>query len=101
MPTAIPIAELEDFALELATTAGAIARSHFRKPLTIDNKQATVLDPVTTADRAIERVLRDALVARYTDLGIVAVARGSRPAGPAPTRFGDSIDGTTPCRNVP
>src|SRR5690606_18559000 len=94
MPTAIPIAELEDFALELATTAGAIARAHFRKPLKIDNKQATGFDPVTTADRAIERVLRDAIVARYPDHGIVAEEEGARAASSPYTWYIDPTDGT-------
>ena len=52
------LAELEDFALELAETAGGIARAHFRQPITIENKGGSVYDPVTNADRAIERVLQ-------------------------------------------
>ena len=52
------IVELEDFALELARTAGGIAHAHFRQPITVENKGANAFDPVTNADRAIERVLR-------------------------------------------
>ena len=54
----IAIVELEDFALELARTAGGIAHAHFRQPITVENKGADAFDPVTNADRAIERVLR-------------------------------------------
>ena len=54
------ILELEDFALELARTSGAIAHAHFRRSFTIENKGGSAFDPVTSADRAIERVLRDA-----------------------------------------
>ena len=61
----IDILELEDFALELAHTAGGIAQAHFRRPVTVENKSATAFDPVTNADRAIERVLRTSIDARY------------------------------------
>ena len=88
------IVELEDFALELARTAGGIAHAHFRQPFTVENKGGSAFDPVTNADRAIERVLRAAIVARYPDHGIVAEEEGER-AGPSEyTWFIDPIDGT-------
>src|SRR4029450_9168379 len=74
----IEILELEDFALELAHTAGGIAQAHFRRPVTVENKSATAFDPVTNADRAIERVLRTAIDARYPDHGIVGDGAGAR-----------------------
>lgn len=90
----IGILELEDFALELAHTAGGIAEAHFRQPITIENKSASAFDPVTNADRAIERVLRTAIVERYPDHGIVAEEEGTR-AGHGPyTWYIDPIDGT-------
>ncbi len=57
----IALVELEDFALELAHTAGGIAHAHFRQPITVENKSLSAFDPVTNADRAIERVLRTAI----------------------------------------
>lgn len=88
------LVELEDFALELAHTAGGIARAHFRKDLSVDNKDATGFDPVTSADRAIESVLRSAIVERFPDHGIVAEEGGGRePASPY-TWYIDPIDGT-------
>jgi myo-inositol-1(or 4)-monophosphatase len=90
----IPILELEDFALELARTAGGIAQAHFRRAFTIDNKGGEVFDPVTSADRAIERVLRANIVERYPEHGIVAEEEGERPARSDYTWFIDPIDGT-------
>ena len=88
------IVELEDFALELAHTAGGIAQAHFRKPVTVENKSASAFDPVTNADRAIERVLRGAIDARYPEHGIVAEEEGERPGAGEYVWFIDPIDGT-------
>jgi myo-inositol-1(or 4)-monophosphatase len=92
MPDAI--VELEDFALELAHTAGGIAQAHFRRPVIVENKSLTAFDPVTNADRAIERVLRAAIVERYPDHGIVAEEEGERAGAGEYTWFIDPIDGT-------
>jgi myo-inositol-1(or 4)-monophosphatase len=89
-----PILELEDFALELARTAGGIAQAHFRRSYTIENKGGSVFDPVTSADRAIEGVLRAAIVERYPRHGIVAEEEGERAAQSEYTWFIDPIDGT-------
>ena len=88
------IVELEDFALELAHTAGGIAQAHFRRPITVENKSPNAFDPVTNADRAIERVLRTAIVARYPEHGIVAEEEGERSGAGEYTWFIDPIDGT-------
>lgn len=88
------IVELEDFALELAHTAGGIAQAHFRRPVTVENKGVTSFDPVTNADRAIERVLRTAIEQRYPDHGIVAEEEGERIGTSDYTWFIDPIDGT-------
>ena len=90
----IPILELEDFALELARTAGGIAQAHFRRAFAIDNKGGAAFDPVTSADRAIERVLRANIVERYPEHGIVAEEEGERAAQSDYTWFIDPIDGT-------
>jgi histidinol phosphatase-like enzyme (inositol monophosphatase family) len=99
----IAIVELEDFALELARTAGGIAQAHFRQPITIENKSTTLgspgrganaFDPVTNADRAIERVLRTAIDARYPGHGIVAEEEGERAGTGEYTWYIDPIDGT-------
>jgi len=90
----VSLVELEDFALELAQTAGGIAQAHFRRAITVENKGGAAFDPVTNADRAIERVLRAAIVARYPEHGIVAEEEGERPGRSPYTWFIDPIDGT-------
>ncbi len=90
----ISIVELEDFALDLVRTAGAIAQAHFRRAFTIENKGDGDFDPVTSADRAIERVLRGRIMERYPTHGIIAEEEGEL-AGRSPyTWFIDPIDGT-------
>ncbi len=90
----ISILELEDFALELARTAGGIAQAHFRSSITVENKGVGAFDPVTNADRAIERVLRASIMQRYPLHGIVAEEEGERAARSDYTWFIDPIDGT-------
>jgi myo-inositol-1(or 4)-monophosphatase len=92
--TEIALVELEDFAFELAHTAGGIAQAHFRQPIEVENKSANAFDPVTNADRAIERVLRTAIVARYPEHGIVAEEEGERAGAGEYTWYIDPIDGT-------
>jgi histidinol phosphatase-like enzyme (inositol monophosphatase family) len=87
-------AELEEFALELAQTASGIARAHFRRPLAIENKQPDGFDPVTAADRAIERVLRGRILERFPDHGIVGEEHGEHTSDSRYTWYLDPIDGT-------
>jgi histidinol phosphatase-like enzyme (inositol monophosphatase family) len=94
MADEIAVSELEDFALELARTAGGIATAYFRRAFDIDNKSEGGFDPVTTADHAIERALRTTILQRYPDHGIVAEEGGVQGAGAAYTWFIDPIDGT-------
>src|SRR5690606_37773124 len=92
--TNIPILDLEDFAIEIAQTAGNIAKAHFRKAFSIENKGADAFDPVTSADKAIERVLRAAIAERYPDHGIVGEEEADRDSR-SPYRWSiDPIDGT-------
>jgi myo-inositol-1(or 4)-monophosphatase len=86
--------ELEDFALELGHTAGGIARAYFRNAFSVQNKDAAGFDPVTTADRAIETVLRKMINERYPEHGIVAEEEGNDRPESRFTWFIDPIDGT-------
>jgi histidinol-phosphatase len=90
----LPLAELEGFALELAQTAGGIAKAYFRSPLAIDNKQAGGFDPVTEADRAIEHILRTEIRSRYPEHSIIGEEEGAEPGGSPYTWYIDPIDGT-------
>jgi histidinol phosphatase-like enzyme (inositol monophosphatase family) len=96
-PVAITAAELEDFtrmALELAWQAGRATLRYFRSELVIDDKRPNGrFDPVTEADRAAERVIRDGLVKAYPAHGIYGEEYGHQ-AGNGLTWVIDPIDGT-------
>jgi myo-inositol-1(or 4)-monophosphatase len=86
--------ELEDFALELAYTAGGIAEAYFRSHFSVDNKDDQGFDPVTSADHAIEKVLRESIRSTYPDHGIVAEESGSTATDAEYCWYIDPIDGT-------
>jgi len=86
--------ELEGFALELAHTAGGIAQAYFRSTFAVDNKNEQGFDPVTSADHAIENVLRESIQAAYPDHGIVAEEFGNKAAASEFCWYIDPIDGT-------
>lgn len=83
------------FARDLAAAAGAAILPHFRSPLAIDNKgAASDYDPVTEADRAAERTIRDAIARRYPDHRIRGEEHGISGGGSPATWVIDPIDGT-------
>ncbi|HEY5665450.1 MAG TPA: inositol monophosphatase family protein [Gammaproteobacteria bacterium] len=86
--------ELEGFALELAHTAGGIAEAYFRSHFQVDNKDDEGFDPVTSADHAIEKVLRETIQAAYPDHDIVAEESDSKVTGAEFCWYIDPIDGT-------
>jgi myo-inositol-1(or 4)-monophosphatase len=86
--------ELEGFALELAHTAGGIAQAYFRSNFAVDNKDEHGFDPVTSADHAIENVLRESIQSAYPDHGIVAEEFGNKAAASGFCWYIDPIDGT-------
>jgi histidinol-phosphatase len=81
-----------DFALELADLADSISRPRFRAPdLAVDTKPD--LTPVTDADKAVERALRERIAARRPGETVLGEEEGG--AGDAPVRWIlDPIDGT-------
>jgi histidinol phosphatase-like enzyme (inositol monophosphatase family) len=83
------------FAQELVQQAGLIALQHFRQPLDVANKLGDGrFDPVTVADREVERFLSEGIRARYPDHGIVGEEHGTL-AGASPWSWIiDPIDGT-------
>ena len=82
------------FACELATLAGDAILPQFRRPLAVDNKQTGAgYDPVTEADRAAERAMRDRIERRYPAHGILGEEFGLAP-GDGLTWVLDPIDGT-------
>ncbi|MGD8340784.1 MAG: inositol monophosphatase family protein [Gammaproteobacteria bacterium] len=86
--------ELEGFALELAHTAGGIAEAYFRSHFQVDNKDADGFDPVTSADHAIEKVLRETIQSAYPDHDIIAEESESKVTNAEYCWYIDPIDGT-------
>lgn len=72
--------------------ADAIARSHFRRDLTIETKPDRTF--VTEADTAIETRIRERLLAAYPDHGLVGEEYGTEAAGASVRWYIDPIDGT-------
>ena len=77
---------------DIARQAGAIAQQHRRQGLEIDNKG--VQDFVTQADRAVESLISDQLLAHYPEEGIFGEEHQPRNSD-AGTWVIDPIDGTT------
>ncbi|QBE65483.1 histidinol-phosphatase [Pseudoduganella lutea] len=86
--------EYLDFARELADAAAAAAMPHFRTRIAVENKEQGAYDPVTIADRAAERAMRDMIHARYPEHGIVGEEEGIHQ-GSSPYHWVlDPVDGT-------
>jgi histidinol phosphatase-like enzyme (inositol monophosphatase family) len=79
----------------LVEEAGRIAARHFRRPLDVENKAGDVyFDPVTVADREVERFLRTELAARFGGYGIVGEEEANTDADAERCWVLDPIDGT-------
>lgn len=65
------ITQFQAFAEELADAAGAVIMPYFRSQASVEDKGGMLFDPVTAADRAAERVMREMIRARYPDHGIL------------------------------
>lgn len=84
------------FAEELADAAGGAILPYFRADLAVEDTSVggAVFDPVTVADRAAERAMRELIAARYPDHGIFGEEEAS-VTGSSPFRWVlDPIDGT-------
>jgi len=83
------------FACELADVAAAATLPHFRQPLRIENKLGDgEFDPVTIADRAAEKVMRELITERYPSHGIFGEEYGHSIGDNNLTWVLDPIDGT-------
>ena len=95
--TVIDIATLNKykaFAVELATLGGKAALPYFRSSYQLENKlSGTEFDPVTSADKSAESVIRQAIEARFPTHGILGEEQGLKN-GKDFTWVIDPIDGT-------
>jgi len=79
-------------AAELADAAGAVIRPYFRTVLTVDDKAD--LSPVTAADRAAERTMRQMIATRFPEHGIIGEEYGRERDDAEFVWVLDPIDGT-------
>lgn len=85
---------LEQFLLALAAEAGALGLQHFRSGFSVENKDARGFDPVTTADRAIEALVRKRIAAAFPGDAIVGEEFPNEGRDAERTWYVDPIDGT-------
>jgi histidinol phosphatase-like enzyme (inositol monophosphatase family) len=89
------IGEYAAFACHLADLAGRTILPYFRERLAVENKTAGIgYDPVTLADRAAERAIRDEIHRVYPGHGILGEEHGYAAGTDPLTWIIDPIDGT-------
>lgn len=87
--------EIIDVAEALADAAGQVILPYFRRQdLKTENKSIDGFDPVTVADRAAERVMRDLLAERRPHDAVHGEEYGTSPGTSGLTWVLDPIDGT-------
>jgi histidinol phosphatase-like enzyme (inositol monophosphatase family) len=86
--------EAAGLAHRLADAAGRVILPRFRTPLEIVNKANTAFDPVTEADRAAERAMRDILAAERPEDGILGEEYEAKSSRNGLTWVLDPVDGT-------
>ena len=89
--------EIETQAIEMATQAGMLLQHHFGKPLEVEYKDKERRDPVTSADKASERYLSEAISHRFPSHGILAEEGSEAVDAVVPDLLWvlDPLDGTT------
>ncbi|MBK9713522.1 MAG: histidinol-phosphatase [Kouleothrix sp.] len=94
------LSELREFAAELAWQAGKLTLRYFQTDFTTEYKADQ--SPVTIADRAAERLMRELIEARYPHHSILGEEEGETRPGASHRWIIDPIDGTkTFVRGVP
>lgn len=94
LPATTPVARTSsdlELAHALADRAAVVARHYFERGVTTETKADA--SPVTEADRAVERLLRDALAELRPDDGVLGEEFGGDPTAKR-TWILDPIDGT-------
>ena len=93
------LGELEPFLHELCDAAAVETLKLFRQPMDVVNKEEATqgkvsFDPVTLADKAAEKVIREIITRRYGDHGILGEEYGPQNTDAEYCWIIDPIDGT-------
>jgi histidinol-phosphatase len=95
-----PYRNLIEFAVEVAWRAGRTALAHYQTGIVAESKPDA--SPVTEADRAAERLVRELIESKFPNDGIIGEEFGEVRAGARRRWIVDPIDGTrTFMRGVP
>lgn len=86
--------EYRHFADMLADAAAKAVMPYFRAPLPVQDKGGKLFDPVTEADKAAERVMRELILEHYPEHGIVGEEEDNVAGSSGLTWVLDPIDGT-------
>ena len=86
--------EYRQFAETLADAAAKVIMPYFRSALPVEDKGGKLFDPVTMADKAAERVMRQLILDTYPDHGIIGEEEGNVTGSSGLTWVLDPIDGT-------
>ncbi len=93
MTSSVPIEQLLDDVVDLARVAGDATLAWFQRT-DLDVVSKADGSPVTAADRAAERMIREALAERYPDDGILGEEEGTTGGTTGRRWIIDPIDGT-------
>ena len=88
------LAEFTAFAEQLADAAASAIQPFFRVQLEVEDKGAKLFDPVTVADKAAERAMREMILSRYPGHGILGEEEDAVAGSGEFTWVLDPIDGT-------
>lgn len=86
--------EYQTFAEQLAEAAADAIQPYFRAKLDVEDKGGRVFDPVTLADKAAERAMRELIQDRYPAHGILGEEEDAVSGSSKLTWVLDPIDGT-------
>lgn len=88
-------ADYLQFAVQVATEAGAVALRYFRNTTAVENKESGGrFDPVTQADREVEALIRARIAAKFPDHAVLGEEQGMTTGASDYCWVVDPIDGT-------
>ena len=95
-PDAATLDQLEADATDMACSAGQIQTRNFGSKLTIRFKDQEETDPVTNVDTEVQENIRQAILKKYPDHGVLGEEDEGYEEGPAPDYVWvlDPLDGT-------